>query len=171
MSETLPIERPGEKQSRPGRSWIAWMGAATILIAVIAVMWPGSERGSSSKRREAHLPFGPTEQAYAASLQVENLELSRAENFLNEEVTTVAGQVTNSGDQPVANVEVTIEFADELGQIVLRETRTLFATSGATLAPHERRDFQVSFEHIPASWNIQKPAVHVSGILFTSRKE
>jgi hypothetical protein len=171
MSETLHVEPPGEEGQGRSRSWIVWMGAATILIALIAVMWPGAERGRSARTREAHLPFGPAEQAYAPQLQIEDLELSRAENFLNQEVTTVAGHLTNAGDQPVANVEVTLEFADELGQIVLRESRQLFTTPGPLLSAHERRDFQIAFEHIPVTWNIQKPTVRVSGILFTSSKK
>lgn len=168
MSETLHIETPGEPQ--PGRSWIAWMGAGTIAIALIVVMWPGSER-RTARTREAHLPFGPAEQAYAPNLQVENVVPSRAENFLNQEVTIFNGQITNAGNVPVSNVEITMEFADEMGQIILRESRALFSAQGAPMAPGERRDFEISFEHIPPSWNIQKPAIHISGILFTSRKE
>ena len=145
------------------------MGAATIVIALILVMWPGSPRRSANLR-EAHLPFGGPEQAYAPNLQIDNLELKAAENFLNQEITTLSGQITNSGDQPVANVEVTVEFADELGQIVLRESRALFPSQGPPLVTGEHRDFEVSFEHIPTSWNIQKPAVRVSGIAFTSQR-
>jgi hypothetical protein len=168
MSETLHNPDPGEPQRGQGRSWVAWMGAATILIALVFVMWPGSGRRSL---RESHLPFGAPEQAYAPNLHIENLELSRAENFLNQEVTTVAGDITNTGDRPVSNVEITLEFSDELGQIVLRESRAAFAPQAAPLVPGATRDFQIAFEHIPSSWNIQKPAVRVSGILFTSTKE
>jgi Protein of unknown function (DUF2393) len=170
MPETLHIESPGEAQPPRGRPWVAWMGAATILIALIFVMWPGSARRSSSIR-EARLPFGALEQAYAPNLHIANLELSRAENFLNQEVTTVAGDITNTGGRPVSNVEITLEFSDELGEIVLRESRTAFTPQAAPLAPGATRDFQISFEHIPSSWNIQKPAVRVSGVLFASGKE
>ena len=171
MSETLHIKTPEESQPPGGRSWVAWMGVATIVIALSVVMWPNPQRRSSPKLREVHLPFGAPEQTYAANLQIGNLALSRAENFLNQEVTTLSGQIANSGDRPVANVEITVEFADELGQIVLRESRTLFPSQAHALAAGERRDFDVSFEHIPTSWNIQKPAVRVSGILFTVKKE
>jgi len=170
MPETLHIETPGEPPSGRDRSWIAWMGAATIAIALVVVMWPGSER-HRSRLREAHLPFGAAEQAYASNVQIENLTQSRAENFLNQEVTIFNGQVTNGGNRSVANVEITMEFADEMGQIVLRESRVLFAAQAAALAAGEHRDFEISLEHIPASWNIQKPAVRVSGLLFTSTKE
>ena len=171
MPDTLQIESPGQPPQKSGRSWIAWMGGATIVIALAIVMWPGAERRSASSTRESHLPFGPAEQAYAPSLQIENLALSRAENFLNQEVTTLAGRLTNVGDLPLSDVELTVEFSDQLGQVVLRESRAVFAPQTTPFAPGERRDFEISFEHIPSSWNIQQPLVRVSGILFTPKKE
>lgn len=171
MPESLQIETPDQPQPTSGRSWIVWMGAATIAIALIIVMWPGGERRSSSRTRESHLPFGAPEQAYAPKIQVEDLTLSRAENFLHQEVTMLAGRLTNGGNLTLSNVELTVEFSDELGQVVLREFRAVFSSQAAPFAPGERRDIEVSFEHIPSSWNIQKPVVRVSGILFASNKE
>jgi hypothetical protein len=170
MTESLQIESP-EPQSGRGRSWVAWMGVGTIVIALVVLMWPGGERRPSSTSREAHLPFNAAEQAYAPNLQIENLAMSRAENFLNQEVTTLSGNITNAGNLPLANAELTVEFSDELGQVVLRESRAVFASSTAPFAPGAHRDFEISFEHIPASWNIQQPKVRVSGILFTSAKD
>ena len=170
-SEISPIESAGQPQPSGGRSWIVWMGVVTIAIALVIVMWPGAERPSSSSAREAHLPFGPAEQAYAPNLQVDHIALSRAENFLNQEVTTLAGRLTNAGNLPLSNVELTVEFSDELGQVVLRESRAVFAPQAPQLAPGESRNFEVSFEHIPSSWNIQQPSVRVTGILFTLKKE
>jgi hypothetical protein len=170
MSDTLHIETPEQPEPKAGRSWIAWMGAATIGIALTVAMWPGAERRSASSTRESHLPFGSAEQTYAPNIQIEGLTLSRAENFLNQEVTTLAGQLTNGGSLPLANVELTVEFSDQLGQVVLRESRAVFAPQASRFAPGERRDFEVSFEHIPASWNIQQPLVRVSGLLFTTKK-
>ena len=149
---------------------IVWMGAATIAIALAIAMWPVGERSPGSGAREVHLPFGPTEQAYAQKIQIENLGMSRAENFLNQEITTLAGRLTNSGSLPLSNVELTVEFSDELGQVVLRESRAVFNAGVPQLAPGGRRDFEVSFEHLPSSWNIQQPTVRVSGILFTKNK-
>lgn len=171
MPDTLHIESPDGPQPKTGRSWVAWMGAATIAIALAAAMWPAAQRRSGSRSTESHLPFGSAEQAYAAKLQIENLALSRAENFLNQEVTTLAGRLTNAGNLPLSNVELTVEFSDQLGQVVLRESRSVFPPQMPPFAPQEHRDFEVSFEHIPSSWNIQQPLVRVSGILFTSKKE
>lgn len=165
MPDTLQIESPEQEPQSRGHSWVAWMGVATIVIAVVILVWPGGQRRASISP-EAHLPFGVAEQAYAAKLQIENLTLSAAENFLHQEITTLAGRITNGGDQPLVNVELTIEFSDQLGQIVLRETRGLFATSSPNFMPGEHRDFEISFEHIPPSANVQQPAIRVSGIVF-----
>jgi hypothetical protein len=171
MPDTLHIDIPDQPPPKTGRSWVVWMGAATIAMALVIVMWPGSARRSASSTRESHLPFAAAEQAYASKLQIESMPLSRAENFLNQEVTTVPGRITNGGNLPLSNVEITVEFSDELGQVVLRESRAVFAPQTPPFAPGESRDFEVSFEHIPSSWNIQQPLVRVSGILFTSKKE
>ncbi|MGH9741900.1 MAG: FxLYD domain-containing protein [Candidatus Acidiferrum sp.] len=171
MPETSPIESRKSPQPSSGRSWIAWMGAATIAIALAIVLWPSAEQSSRSHARESHLPFGPAEQAYAPKLHIENLALSRAENFLNQEVTTLAGRLTNEGDSTLSNVELTVEFSDELGQVVLRDSRAVLGPNATPFAPGERRDIELSFEHIPTSWNIQQPVVRVSGILFAIRKE
>lgn len=166
MSDTLPIESPGSPERARGHSWVAWMGVATIGIAVAILMWPAGQRTTP---REIHLPFGGAEQAYAPKLQIENLTLSAAENFLHQEITTLAGQMINTGDQPLANVELTVEFSDQLGQIVLRETRAIFNPQSPIFVPGGRRDFEISFEHIPPSANVQQPSIRVTGILFARK--
>jgi hypothetical protein len=167
VPEPLQIESPQPAGEARGHSWVAWMGLATMVIAVVIVIWPEGQRGPAAGK--VHLPFGAAEQAYAAKLQVENLTLSAAENFLHQEVTTLAGRITNAGDQPLANVELTVEFSDQLGQVVLRETRTLFNPGSLPFSPGRQRDFEISFEHIPPSANVQQPAIRVTGILFAPR--
>src|SRR6267143_1895516 len=39
------------------------------------------------------------------------------------------------------------------------------------LSPGARRSFDVSFEHIPTSWNMRQPAVRVTGLLFAASKQ
>lgn len=171
MADQTSIESSEGSRPHRGPYWIAWMGAATIALALVVVLWPAAERPSGSLTRESHLPFGAAEQAYAPNVQIDGLALSRAENFLNQEVTTLAGRLTNTGKLPLSNVEVTVEFYDQFGQVVLRESRAAFAPKSSQLAPGQGRGFEVSFEHIPSSWNIQQPRVSVSGILFPSKKE
>jgi hypothetical protein len=138
------------------------------LIGVLAMFcfWPGSGRLRAATGGGAHLNFGPAEQAYAREIQFENIALRRAENFLHQEVTTLSGAVANQGSQPLANLELTIEFFDGLHQIALRETRSALESSTSPLEPGEHRTFEVSFERLSSSWNMQPPAVHVTGLQF-----
>ena len=103
----------------------------------------------------------PYELAYASSVRVENLALSRAENFLHQEVTTLAGDVSNNGAQPVVGLTLTIEFHDTMEQIVLRETRSVLGVKPTPLAPGERRSFEIAFDNVPASWNMQVPTLRL----------
>jgi hypothetical protein len=166
MHQDPQMGAPELPQQERSRSWVPWMAAAAAVIALVIYVWPGVEKRPGPRGREIHLPFGEAEQAYAPKLQIENLELTRAENFLHQEVYTLSGELVNTGDRPVRNVELTVEFSDELPQVVLRESRVVFSSVGPPLAPAERREFEISFEHIPTSWNRQQPAIRATGILF-----
>jgi hypothetical protein len=61
---------------------------------------------------------------------------------------------------------VLVEFRDGLQQIALRESRPLLPGPAAALAPGRTAHFQLSFDHVPASWNMQMPSVEVSGLEF-----
>ena len=118
-------------------------------------------------QKNSQLPFGAEEQAYAAKLQIRNLAMSQAENFLNQEVKILAGDVVNGGNRAVAAIDATIEYKDDLNQVIVRDTRPLLAPSAAALQPGKSVHFEVSFDHVPKSWNYQMPTVKVAGLQFT----
>jgi hypothetical protein len=143
---------------------------ATVIVVAGLYFWPGRQSPSQGAPPEAHFSFGPAEQAYAPKVQIENIALSRAENFLHQEVTTLSGELLNAGDQPLQAVEIAIQFSDELNQIAMRETRAVLVPGAPPLAPGQRRSFEVSFEHISSSWYMQQPIVSVTGLQFTPAK-
>ena len=105
--------------------------------------------------------MSPAEQAYSKSIQIENIALSRAENFLHQEVTILDADAINAGQQTVAGMSVTVEFFDDLHQVVLRETRSVLGSPAAELRPGQRRTFSISFDRVPPGWNLQQPSVQV----------
>jgi hypothetical protein len=113
-----------------------------------------------------HLPFGPAERSYAEKLRFGNFAMSEAENFLHQKVKYLEGDVLNSGERTLSGIEVIVEFRDDLEQITLRENRPLLWGPAAALAPGRTAHFQLSFDHVPASWNMQMPTVAVSGLQF-----
>lgn len=171
MTETFQLETPRPPQDSRRFSLILFALALALLGSLAIYFWPGAEHAPASRTSQPHLPFGPAEQAYVRQIQIENPSLSRAENFLHQEVTTLSSDLLNSGNRSLADVQMTVEFYDELQQVVLRETRAVFDPRLSPLPPGGRRQFEISFDHVPSSWNMQLPAVKVTGIRFASSKE
>src|SRR5246127_1324478 len=136
-----------------------------VLVAIAPVLWIALRAPEAGPSRTAALglsaKMSPEEQAYAKSIHIENIVLSRAENFIHQEVTILDADAVNAGQQSVAALIVTVEFFDDLHQVVLRESRSVLA-SPAGLAPGQRRTLTISFDRVPASWNLQQPSVQVT---------
>jgi hypothetical protein len=167
-------QNPGTRNSKWRVSPVTIVIAAVAILAAGATLWflfqPGGSRVSAPAGESSSLKMNPAEQEYAKKIEIGNIALSRAENFLHQEVTILSGEVFNGGTEPVSSLRLTTEFFDELNQVVLRETRGIFGAAELPLAPGERRAFEISFEHVPASWNMQQPAVRVSYLRLRARK-
>lgn len=171
MHEEPHIDIPEPQGERAQFGFALGVAAAAVVIVLAGFyLWPGRQSPSRGGAPEVHPPFGPEERAYALKIQFENLGLSRAENFLHQEVTILGGDLINAGDRTLSEVEVTVEFYDQLNQIALRESRLAVKSGNPPIGPSERRAVDVSFEHIPNSWNMQMPAVRVSGLRFGTAK-
>jgi hypothetical protein len=108
--------------------------------------------------------MGPSEQGYAPRIHFLDPKMSRAANFLNQEVTFVFGTIENGGNRRIRQVEITLEFHDPFNQVVLRDKRRLFLPDAAPLAPGQRRDFQVGYDSISAQWNNVYPSIRATGL-------
>jgi hypothetical protein len=145
--------------------------AFLIGLVIVAVLVTGAVLYSrystpNDSQVEKPLPMGPAELAYAPQIHFLEPKMSRAANFLNQEVTFVFGTVENGGDKKVKQIEIVLEFHDPFNQVVLRDTQRLFLPNAALMAPGQRRDFQVGYEHLPAQWNNGYPSIRVSGLSF-----
>ena len=164
MPESLQNPETNPEKSRISIAAVA-AGLAAFL-AVVAVFWllftHKTVHAPSSGPDNANLQMTPAEREYAKSVQVGSLAMSRAENFLHQEVTVLSGEVYNAGSEPVSSLRLTITYADGMNQIVLKETRAVLGSPEQPLAPGERRTFEISFEHVPDSWNMQQPSVMVT---------
>jgi hypothetical protein len=168
MHEEPQIQIPDPAQPEGGGFNFALILAAAAIVVIVAAFCfsPGRQSPPGAAPQQAHFAFGTAEQAYAASIHIENIALSRAENFINQEVTTLTADLVNAGSRSLRGVEVTITFADDMNQIALRESRAVVVPPNPLLASGERRQFDISFEHIPTSWNMQQPIVRVTGLEF-----
>ena len=172
MPEILKTPDTAERNAKT--SVITLVILAVVVLAVAASWWflfePVKNQKGPAGGGTAGLKMGDAELGYAKNLRFENIGLSRAENFLHQEVTTLNGELVNAGTEPVQKVLVTAEFTDDLNQVVLRETRGVLGAPPIALAPGERRAFEISFEHVPSSWNRQQPNLRVALLELLSKK-
>jgi hypothetical protein len=114
---------------------------------------------------ERHLTLSEAERGVAEKILFSDIHLSRATNMLGHVLTYVAGSVTNESARTVRDIEVRVEFRDTLNQVVLRESLRLWGKNPAPLVAGEKREFQLTFEHVPADWNLRPPDIRVTGLL------
>jgi hypothetical protein len=149
--------------------------AAVAGVAILLSLWflfePLQSQKGTSVQGTVILKLSPAEQEYAKKIEIGKIALSRAENFLHQEVTILNGEVYNGGTEPVLGLSLTTEFSDDMNQVVLRETRRVLGTPARALAPGERRAFEISFDHVPNAWNMQAPAVRVSSLQLPAVKQ
>src|ERR1700741_2460478 len=139
MHEQPQIEMPGEQHPDRAPFSFALMVAAAAVGIVLAgfYLWPGGPFPSRGGGQETHPPFGPAEREYAPKVAIENAALSRAANFLNQEVTILTGDLVNSGERTLIEVELTVEFYDDMNQTALRESRLALKPPSPPVAPGE----------------------------------
>ncbi len=132
-----PLQKPEERDGVILRHPLV-IAAATLfcLAAFYLLLFRGPAPSPSAV--QTRFPFGAQEQAYAPKLQFGNFEMSRAESFIHQEVTYLAGDVTNSGERTLSGIEATIEFQDDMKQIALKETRPILFGATAALPPGPR---------------------------------
>jgi hypothetical protein len=163
MQEILQNRDP---QERPKLSPLSVLAGVLVLGFLITgvVLFLREPETRLSPSAQTNLPAKMTDEeaAYTKNIRIENIALSRAENFLHQEVTILDADAVNPGTRAAEALSVTVEFADTLNQVVLRETRSTLGSPSTPLAPGQSRHFQIAFDRVPASWNMQQPSVQVS---------
>jgi hypothetical protein len=155
---------------KEGSRWRPVMIAGAIVVVLVIVIWALS-RGRSTA------PAGPAAPpAYASKLQISDVHMSTAKNFLNVEVTYVEGKVTNTGDQTVIGAQMETIFRNMLGEVVDRQTQPVSVAakplgepdwvplSTSPLTPGKVVEFRLTFEHISADWNMGYPELRVVSV-------
>jgi hypothetical protein len=160
------LQNPETAPAKPKISVPAIAAAGAALVAVVTIFWllfmSRTVHAPQSSSESLNLAMTPAEQQYVKNIQVGNIALSRAENFLHQEVTILSGEVYNAGNESVSGLRFTTTYFDDMNQTVLKETRAVLGLPEPPLSPGERRTFEISFDHVPNSWNMQQPSVVVT---------
>jgi hypothetical protein len=139
------------------------MGVAAIMVMVaIAIVVTSHRPGSASVQAD----LTPEEKRYLADLSIAGAKMSAATNFLGQRVIYLDAQVSNRGTRAVKQVDISMEFTDVLGQVILRERAGIFPPASLPLQAGETRDFQLFFDRIPSDWNQAPPRITPVAVQF-----
>jgi len=170
MSTSFSIPPSHDDQSAGKARRLVVLAVSIVFLLLAFFLWRESSKKGQPAEMGSQNALGADERAYISKVGVDHVEISRAENFLHQEVTTISGEITNGSDRSLASVELTIEFYDDLNQIAQRETRNLFGPPGPPIPPGDHREFEVSFEHISSAWNMRQPVIKVTAMQFALSK-
>lgn len=158
------MTEPTTTQEKEGPGFpAAFLIGLSIVAVLLAAVWLISSR-EAKEAAPVPLAWGEPEKAYAPRIRFTEIQMSRAANFLGQEVTIIAGFVENVGNQTILEMECAVEFRDFSDQPVFRDTVRLFGKQVPPLDAGRRRDFQFNFEKVPGSWNQQHPRFHITGL-------
>jgi hypothetical protein len=146
------------------RSVVVWiliaLGALGALVGGWVVLRPHVEPSGSPAALTAD------EKAYLSQISITGARMSAAQNFLGDTITFLDAKVTNQGSRTVRDVELKLEYVDVYRQVVLRTFTHAVSARALPLPPGTARDFQVSYDHMPADWNQAPPKITVTRVAF-----
>ena len=156
---------PGTREPDHSRRFIIVAIAVVVGLAVLAALL----------LREPVKP-APKIPPYAAKLQISDIKMSQAQNFVGASVTYVDGSIANLGDRMVTHAVVRVTFRDSYGQIAQIEDVPIkiLQTSGpypdtvdlaaAPLATRQTKPFRLIFEHVSGQWNQAAPELKITDV-------
>jgi len=155
-----PANSPG-----PWRAVVA--GVAVVAVMLGLLVWLGGGKRSAS---QAPNP-------YADKVQITNVKMAAAQNFVGGTVTYVEGRITNTGDKTVSGAVAEVLFRNSLGEVVQKEQipirvlvfqgpdRDILDLHSAPLKPGTSADFRLTIEgSISADWNQGFPEVRIASV-------
>jgi hypothetical protein len=146
-----------------------WIPMLVGLVAVVAVI-------SAIVLLTRSKPYtGPQNDPYASKLQLSDLKLSAAENYVGGTVTYLDLNIANTGDKSLAGAQMKAVFKNTMGQVVQTETLPLHVLtqnqmggyddlldlSRSPIAPGQTKTVRMTLEHLSADWDQQYPEMQL----------
>jgi hypothetical protein len=141
------------------------------VLAVIVLVLAGLTAGYFFYRRAAErtrdVPVLTQEAAaYLTQLELSDVDMKAAENYLGHTVVNITGKITNKGPRTLLLVEINCVFKDYAGQAAARERVAVVGRKTGAIPTGQTRAFELAFDNIPASWNQTLPDLVISQIQF-----
>ena len=132
---------------------------AGAVIAAFLLRSPGRKTSESASA-------SPEARAYVKNLSLSDVKMQATENFMNQRVVEIEGQIANNGSRALSSVEIYCIFAGVDGHEIYREIVPIVQAKGASMKPHEVRPFRLPFDTLPNGWNQAMPSMAIASIAF-----
>lgn len=152
------------------RNWLPLAIAATVVVAVLVVLYVAFSRGSGApKTIPANSPLDP----YAGNLRISNLAMSRSSNFIGAQITYLEGHIVNTGNRTVTGITAQVLFRDFTNIVTQNATQPMHfirtrtpyidvePVSAAPLKPGGGQDFRLTFDGVSPNWNGEYPEIRL----------
>ena len=150
-----------------GKSKISYIpmaiGAVTLLLLIAAAIYLNHSQKESLPEAEASAEA----KAYVKNLDLSDVRMQAAENFMRQRIVEVDGNISNKGNRALNDVDIYCLFYSPSGQLVHRERVPIVRAKGKPLYPGETRPFPLPFDTLPENWNQAMPNLVVAGIEFS----
>jgi hypothetical protein len=157
------------KQETRARNWtpfIIGLIAVVVVVGLIVVLNRNQGAGNT------------TVNPYVSKLQISNLKLSAAENYVGGTVTYLDATITNTGGQSVTGASMKLVFKNSLDQVVQTETIPLHVLvanqmggypdlvdlNRSPIGPGQSKVVRMTLEHISADWNQTYPEMQLTDL-------
>ena len=141
------------------------LGLVIVLVVAGAIVMLSKTIHVSKPTTIPTMPFGQPEQAYAARVQLHDIHLARSSNLLNQQFTYVSGTLVNNGDRTIAGVTLTVDFLDSDSKVALHDSEPVINSSDQPVIGGSSRDFTMTIEKFPDTWNQEMPALKITGLV------
>jgi hypothetical protein len=138
------------------------IGAISLVILLAAYLYLNGEGSSGAAEQQASAEA----KTYVANLELSDVKMQAAENFMQQQVVEVAGNITNKGGRALNSVDVYCLFYGVDNRMIHRERVPIVRSSSKPLAPNETRAFRLPFDSLPTGWNQAMPHLVVAQITF-----
>jgi len=140
------------------------IGIVSLAILIAALLYLNRSHPAGSDNRAS-----AEAKAYVNHLQLSDVNMQAAENFMQQQVVEVLGKIANDGNRPLDSVDVYCLFYDVSGKMIHRERVPIVRATGKPLVPGETRDFRLPFDSLPDEWNQAVPHLVVAQIKFAQQ--
>jgi len=162
MADLFAPTKP-QTQERNWTPFVIGLVAVVVVVGIIVVL-TRNQGGTGSQPNP-----------YAAKLQISNVKLSAAENYVGGTVTYLDVNIANTGDQALTGADMKLVLKNSMDQVVQTETIPLHVLvenqmggypdlvdmGRSPIGPGQNKPVRMTLEHISADWNQSYPEMQL----------